>query len=65
MIDALHYGLGGVSGILVGFVLGLGDGGVHDITASAEDSTLLFFLGGGKTPQIRKANGFASSEQST
>lgn len=41
MIDALHYGLGGVSGVLVGFVLGLVGGGGSILAVPL----LLYFVG--------------------
>lgn len=47
MIDALHYGLGGVSGILVGFVLGLVGGGGSILAVP-----LLLYLVGVKNPHV-------------
>ncbi len=47
MIDALHYGLGGVSGISVGFVLGLVGGGGSILAVP-----LLLYLVGVKNPHV-------------
>lgn len=47
MIDILHYGLGGVSGILVGFVLGLVGGGGSILAVP-----LLLYLVGVKNPHV-------------
>ena len=47
MIDALHYGLGGVSGVLVGFVLGLVGGGGSILAVP-----LLLYLVGVKDPHV-------------
>lgn len=47
MIDALHYGLGGVSGVLVGFVLGLVGGGGSILAVP-----LLLYLVGVKNPHV-------------
>lgn len=47
MIDTLHYGLGGASGILVGFVLGLVGGGGSILAVP-----LLLYLVGVKNPHV-------------